>query len=57
MTKLNQDINEKTFTEVSGETDPENENKKHFFVIPYVRGISEITASLTNLFLLWALKF
>jgi len=31
---------------MNNETDPEN--KKHFFVIPYVRNISEITASLIN---------
>jgi len=39
-TKLTKDIKEKM-------TDPENENKRHFF-FPYVRGISEITASLVN---------
>jgi len=31
---------------MNSEADPEN--KKHFFVIPYVRNISEITASLIN---------
>jgi len=45
--KLIKGVNEKLITEVSGGTDPETENKKHF-VIPYVRGISEITASLIN---------
>jgi len=33
---------------LSGETDPENDNKKQFYVIPYVQGVSEITASLVN---------
>jgi len=31
---------------MNSEADPEN--KKHFFVIPYIRNISEITASLIN---------
>jgi len=33
--------------DLNGETDPEKK-KQHFFVIPYMRNISEITASLIN---------
>jgi len=44
--RLSSDINNEMVSIMNSEADPEN--KKHFFVIPYIRNISEIAASLIN---------
>jgi len=46
MNKLSSNINE-IIPVKNNEINTEN-NKKNFFVIPYIRSISEITASLIN---------
>jgi len=49
MNKLSSNINNEIISVKYNETDTESSiNKKNFFVIPYIRGISEITASLIN---------
>jgi len=46
-TKLASDKKNEMVLDLNGETGPEKK-KQHFFVIPYMRNISEITASLIN---------